>query len=387
MPVKNRLLEGADSAEKNTRLSSYIVMGTSSLTSMIGFHVILPGDDFFHYGMTGALSFGVAAGLRSLWSNQSNVFVPLATQGLKKSALVFHIATLSGAIALSTPTTYVGLTWYDASLRDMQVALQRAEEYGDVIRQGYHGAASISNFIDSKADQMDSLATAASKGNLTKFPGEGLIWRRYLTLRDDLRTVSSLTTNSRSGFDDGEQQLSIAHRKMRMAIESETENDLAHVVTNFEEGYRQYTAAYTAMASISLGDQIQTSLDGLLESPIADKPKKAEIREALRRAERTASRTVGDISEYIQKKQVTVKALPAYRLDSPAIVSFRYIKDYWMQAVFSFALDTCLLVGVWGQILARRAARYEDDLTSYNDNEVRLIKDIADEVAELRNKP
>ena len=141
------------------------------------------------------------------------------------------------------------------------------------------------------------------------------------------------------------------------------------------------------MASISLGDQIQTSLDGLLESPIADKPKKAEIREALRRAERTASRTVGDISEYIQEKQVTVTALPADRLDSPAIVSFRYIKDYWMQAVFSFALDTCLLVGVWGQILARRAARYEDDLTSYNDNEVRLIKHIADEVAELRNKP
>ncbi len=385
MPAKNTLLASAEKAERSTRLPFAFLMAVSSITTFQGLNVILPGEGAMHYGTATVLAGATFAGLHTIWTHQKEVFVEMASKHIKRSTLALHIAGAATAFCLSTPTTYISMVWEDASIRDAQFAQQRAEDQGNDIKRDFHGAASITHFIEGKANTMNDLAKAAKRGDLSGYPGTGVTYKRYISIGEQLTNLSDLIKNSQADFEDGIQRMDVAHRKMRQAIETEDKRPLSETVTAFEAGYREYSHIYTAMAAVTLGDQIQRSLDGVLESAIVADDLKPEIRKSLQLAERQAARTVGEISEYVQTKHVTINPLPAYRLDSPAIVSFRYLREYWVQAIFSFALDGCLLIAIWMQVQARRADRFDDDVKPYTKDQVELIRGLAEEVADIRD--
>lgn len=127
----------------------------------------------------------------------------------------------------------------------------------------------------------------------------------------------------------------------------------------FEERYRDFSMLYSELSSLNLNRQIEASLKRLQDAYMASDINVKNSQEALRLANRTANKLIGEITEYINNNSTPMQALPAYKLDSPAIVSFRYTLDYWVQLMLSFALDLVPLIIVWTLIAARQHSEEE----------------------------
>lgn len=355
MAAKVNLQVESEQVRKDTGIFATAIQGVSTFMSGVGIHAFLPGDDWMHYTQVGALTLGTYAVLKMNWTYQRRLFVQLASDKLNPPAILSHIGAIAITGCLSIPTTYVGMASEVTSEYDMESAYTFTVEKATDAKRNFHSASSIVGFIDSQAEKMADLASDARLGKLSGTAGEGSVYRTYAQTRDSLKRLSVQINDNESEFESSVSRLNITQGKMRKALESDL--PLPEKVTAFETAYRQQADIYTALMERDLSRQIEASLNSFLANALAPDRGQDNVREALQLAQDQARDTVREINNYVQANAVTLRPMPPYRLASPAIVSFRYVKEFWVQFALACALDLSILVAVWMQILALRKAQ------------------------------
>jgi len=352
MSIKENLHTQIEQANKETSSFLTFIFLVSTLLSGVGLHAMLPNDDWMHYTQVFTLSGAVFACLKLIWTYQIRLFVPLAADSPSNSTLTAHLGAVILTVCLSMPTTYTGMAWIMSSEYDMGVHYSEAVKKGMDAKRSFHAAASIQSFIESQMAKMDELSINARLGGYSGQAGEGQIFRTYRDARDSLAQLLALLKQNREQFEVNDGRLDIAQSKMRAADESDL--PLAEKETAFEQAYRNHADIYTEIMETDLTRQIKTSLNSFLDTAHPPHKTNGNKKKALELAQRQVRRIAGDIAAYVQSNEVALRPIEPYQLASPAIVSFRYIREFWVQAALSFALDLSVLIAVWMQISALR---------------------------------
>lgn len=335
-------------------------IAASTAMSHSGLKKILPSSDGFMSEFWAATACaGMFCSMYILWQSQKMLFVRLGTKSRK--AIVAHIGAAVLMLGLSPPTNYIAQVTERAAVRDMHFAQKRAEEKGMEAVSSFHSAANIVHFINSTATKMDGLAVSAERGDLTGISGRGNVWKRYISYRDQLHALSSMIQDAEAEVEELMQRSDIVLGTMRKA----TENDLPldTQVIAFEAAYRDFGNIYAKLVTLNIHKLIETSLLRLQDSAVVTGSGVKNSTQALKLADKQARKLVNDIIEYVTSNATHLNPLPAYKLDSPSIVSFRYWRDYIPQLCLSIALDMSFLVTLWLLIALRE---YEEDEGSDN---------------------
>lgn len=366
---------------KMMRWPSVGIIGTSSLLSYSCFKVILPGEGWEKEASAIMLTLALFCCMYVLWASQKTIFVQLGTKS--KTALFTHIFGVLLILGLSPPSNFIAQVWESASVRDMHSAQKLAETRAAEVASSFHAAAKTANLIVNQANKMQAHANAAERGDLTGVPGRGAAWKTYIGYRDSLNSIAELIRKNVAEADDLIQTMDLALGQMRKATENNL--PLGDQVVMFEERYRDFSMLYSELSSMNLNRQIEASLKRLQDAYMAPDAGVQNSKEALRLANRTANKLIGEINEYINNNTIPLQPLPAYKLDSPAIVSFRYLFDYWVQLILSFALDLAPLVVVWMLAAARQ---YSDDEGISNETfDLKQLTTLADAMQKMMPPP
>lgn len=342
----------SNEASDNVKPYFTLIVIVTTIMSALGLHAYLPGNDWVHYTQVAMLSIGTFACLKSIWTYQIRVFIPLAVCNLSWTALFSHLGGVCIVVAISSFTTYVGITFGMTSEHDMHAAQARTSEMTTEAKSNHLAASSVKGLIDSQAEKMDGLAKDARLGKLSGTVGEGSVYQTYAQTRDSLKRLSAQIDDNQNEFETDVARLSIVQGKMRSILESEL--SLADKVVAFEATYRKQADLYTALTERDLSRQIEASLNSFLAQAMSPERSDGNVRVALRMAQNQAQDTVRNINSYVQAEITPLSPMPAYRLASPAIVSFRYVDEFWMQFALALALDLSLLIVVWMQIASLR---------------------------------
>ena len=355
MSATETLAAQVERANQETSPFLNFIFLVSTIMSGIGLDAMLPRADWVHYTQVIMLSGAVFACLKLIWTYQVRLFIPLASDKPSHTAISAHLVAVILTILLSMPTTYTGMAWVISSEYDMGVHYSLAVDKGMKAQRNFFSTSSIQSFIDSQSDKMDELAEAAKRGDLSGQAGEGQIFRRYGVFRDVLKNLSLLIDQNKEEFEANVGRLAIAQSKMRHAIE--VDMPLQEKVTAFETAYREHASIYAEIMALDLARQIETSLNSFLDSAVAPQKAHGAVKKSLQLAERKARKVAGDISQYSQAKIIHLEPISPYQLASPAVVAFRYAKQFWVQFTLSAALDLSILIAVWMQIAALRKSR------------------------------
>ncbi|PCJ47379.1 MAG: hypothetical protein COA74_11705 [Gammaproteobacteria bacterium] len=356
MQSSENLTAQVEQANKETSLFLNFIFLVSTIMSGIGLNAMLPSDDWLHYMQVFILSGAVFSCLKLIWTFQIRLFIPLASDKPSNTTIFAHLSAVMLTIFLSMPTTYTGMAWIISSEYDMSVHYNLAVDKGMDAKRNFFAVASIKSFVESQSEKMDEHAQTAKQGGYSAQAGEGQIYRTFKNAHDSLSQLVALIEQNREGFDSNVQRLGIAQNKMRHAIESEGLT-LDEKVTAFEQAYREHADIYAQIMELDLARQIETSLNSFLDSALPPQKTKGNAKKALQLSQRQVRKVAGDIAQYVQAKAVVLRPISSYQLASPAVVSFRYAQQFWVQVALSAALDLSILIAVWMQIAALRKGR------------------------------
>lgn len=358
-------------------------IGISSWLSFSGIKKILPPSEGLTNDITaGLISVGMFCSMYTLLQSQK-LMVELGTKST--TALATHLAAIVLMLGLSPPTNFIAQVADPAAIRDMQQAQKVAEEMGMEAITAFHSSASIVHLIDSTAKKMDTLRIAAEKGDLTGQAGCGAVCKKYGNFSSQLYAISEMIDGTSSEVEELSQRSGIALSKMQKA----TENDLplSEQTLAFENSYREFANIYARLKTLNLHKQIEASLRRLQDESIAEDKHIRNSAEALKLADRQAQKLVNDIMVYVNDNTTPLKPLPAYKLDSPSVVSFRYWSSYIPQLSLSIALDMSFFATLW-MLIALREFDNRDDLedTSFKMKDLNTLADAMRSMMDARNK-
>ena len=382
--MAEELLKPLQNAERHLLYPLIVLIFIAAGTSFVGVRAMLPETGWKREVGAFLIALGVFCSVYTLIHIQRHVFTELAARRISSLVLICHFAATLLLGLVSTPSSYVALTFQQAQILFMEETYKQAQTSKNELEGYIHAFNGAKQQLEVVArDAYEEAEREISGGSSTALPkGKGPLHLRNLEFAIGMDSLVELIQHNIDIANNTMEEVETSIRRLRKVIDSE--DTLEQKTSDFEKFHRSFPARFIQVSSVDLTGQVEQKIEELKRSNITPSNDKNSQR-ALRELNNQINRTLTDVAMRLDEKLVQINPIDVYSAPSPANASFRYLGSFWIQFFIAFSFDAAAIICIYLRLavlieIHRRDAPPEDRSIS-----LRQISFIADALKEITN--